>query len=104
MSTHPTRTAVKGRPSTDTLNGNVWHRTSEQVKNNLDAKKSASTTVEWSIDTAKRQKQAHIANLEDSLQKENVLWEKQSVHPDLQDHNNMVKPTYPKVSIVLFCN
>jgi hypothetical protein len=50
----------------------------------------------------KHQKQAHFANLEDNLQKEDVLYEMQSVRPDLQDHNKTVIPLmYPKVTVVL---
>ena len=103
MSTRPTRKVVNSRPSTDILSGNVRRRTSEQVKNDVETKKAASVTLERSIDTAKRLKQAHIANLEDNLRKEDRLREKHSVRPDLQDHHNGDKPdsTYPKVRITV---
>jgi hypothetical protein len=105
MSARPTRKVVSSRPPTDRLNGNVRRRTSEQVKKDVETKKAATAAAERSIDASKRQKQAHIANLEDNLRKEDVLWEKQSFRPDLRDiaTEKTVKPnmTNPKVSMVL---
>lgn len=107
MAPRPTRKVVGSRPSTDKLNGNVRRRSSEQVKKDEEAKKAAIAAAEWSIDTSKCRKQAHIANLEDNLRKEDVLWEKQSVRPDLLDFTSesTVKPnmTNGKVS-TLFCS
>ena len=100
MVKRPTRKAVNSRASTDTLNGNVRRRSSEQVKKDQEASNAAKAAEEWSINTAKRQKQMHIANLEDNLRKEDVFREKQSVHPDLQVNTVM----YPKASLVLFGN
>ena len=67
---------------------------------NEEAQKPAKAAEEQSINTAKHQKQMHIASLEDNLWKEDVFWEKQSVHPDLQ----VFTVTYPKASWVLFGN
>ena len=84
MSTRPTRKAVNSRPSTETLGGITRRRTSAQVKKALEDKLAAIVALEESNDSAKRQKQEHIAHLEDKLRKEDVLYEKQSVRPDLQ--------------------
>lgn len=99
MSTRPTRKAVNSRPSTDALNGNKRRRTSEQVKKDLEATKAAAVAVEQSNDTAKRRKQERIANFEDKLRKEDVLWEKESVRPDLQEKNGtLTKWPEPEVA------
>ena len=74
-------------------------RSSTQVKKDLEAKNFAKAAVEWSINTDKHQQQAHIANLEDILRKEDILWEKESIRPDLQAYdNNQVNsvPTWPE--------
>ena len=97
MSTCPTRKAVNSRPSIDVLSGNIRRWLSEQVKKYDDAKKAAAVAVKKSNDTAKHLKQEHIADLEDNLQKEDVLLEKQSVRPDLQVQNTstLTKPSEP---------
>ena len=84
MSTRPTCKAVNSRPSTETLGGITRRRTSAQVKKALEDKLAAIVALEESNDSAKRQKQEHIAHLEDKLRKEDLLYEKQSVRPDLQ--------------------
>jgi hypothetical protein len=99
MSTRPTRKAVNSRPSTDVLSGNIRRRTSEQVKKDQEAKKAATIAVERSNDSAKRQKQERIANLEDNLRKEDVLWEKMSVRPDLQHHDSATLTKRPEPEV-----
>jgi hypothetical protein len=96
MSTCPTRKAVNSRPSTDTLNGNTRRRKPEQVKKDLDAKNAAAVALERSNETAKRLKQEHIANLEDNLRKEDVLWEKQSIRPDLRNQESTPLTKWPE--------
>ena len=88
MSTCPIPKVVANRPPTDALNGNMRRRSSTQVKKDLEAKNFAKAAVEWSINTDKHQQQAHIANLEDILRKEDILWEKESIRPDLQAYDN----------------
>ena len=94
MSTCPIHKVVANRPPTDTLNGNMRHRSSTQVKKDLEAKIAAKAVAEWSINTAKNQQQACIANLEDILWKEDLLQEKQSIRPNLQ--------AYAKLEPVLY--
>ena len=84
MSTRPICKVVANRPPTDALNGNMRRRSSTQVKKDLEAKIAAKAAVERSINTAKNQQQARIANLEDILWKEDLLQENQSIRPDLQ--------------------
>ena len=84
MSSRPIRKVVANRPPTDALNGKMRRRSSTQVKKDLEAKIAAKAAAERSINTAKNQQQARIANLEDILRKEDLLQEKQSIHPDLQ--------------------
>jgi vacuolar-type H+-ATPase subunit E/Vma4 len=86
MSARPLRKVVVNRPPTDALNGNARRRSSMQVKKDLEVKISAKAAAERSINTAKHQQQARIANLEDILRKEDVLREKQSIRPDLQNY------------------
>jgi hypothetical protein len=106
MTGRPTRKVVTARPSTDKLNGNVRRRSSEQVKKDVQTKKAATAAAERSIDATKRRKQAHIANLEDNLRKEDVLWEKQSVRPDLLElsSESTGKPNKMNAKVsALFC-
>ena len=59
----------------DTLNGNVRHRSSYQEKKDQEAQNAAKAAEEQSINTAKHQKQMHIASLKNNLQKEDVFQE-----------------------------
>ena len=96
MSTCPTSKAVNSRHFTETLGGITRRRTSAQLKKELEDKLAAIVALEESNDSAKHQKQEHIAHLEDKLWKENVLYEKQSVRPDLQYPDTTTLTEWPE--------
>ena len=102
MSTRPTCKAVDSRPSTDTLNSTTRHRTSKQVKKDTDTQKADAVAALQSNEMEKHIKQGHIANIEDNLWKEDVLYENKSVCPDLQVQNhkssNLTKWREPEVA------